>query len=74
MIISLFKIHLRFTLYQTELYILIIIINTKILPESIKRKHFLYLHLYMSSEHTLVISTAQTDLSLKYRILISENL
>ena len=35
--------------------------------KSFKHEHFFNLHLYMSSQHYIVISTAQTDLGLRFR-------
>ena len=35
--------------------------------KSFKHEHLFYLHLYMSSEHNIVISTVQTGLGLRSR-------
>ena len=36
--------------------------------KSFKHEHLFYLHIYMSNQHTCIVtSTAQTDLGLRYR-------
>ena len=35
--------------------------------KSFKHEHLFYLHLYMSSQHNIVMLTAQTDFSLRSR-------